>query len=189
MITDTLDFLAHGGTVLYLLCLLSIAMATIVLAKLWQFHPLMGGRGERVLELIQAGGGSPPNYHPTLSAYEAGLKAPAAGRKQAATLSWQRDAESLENYLPTLAMIANVSPLLGLLGTVIGMIEAFSQLELSQGVPDASLLAGGIWKALLTTAFGLSVAIPASVALAFFERRIGIAAKQMEEVYRVLSRK
>lgn len=188
MVTDTLNFLAQGGTVLYLLCLLSVAALTIILAKFWQLRPLLGGRGERAVEALLNGGGADglPNNHPAVRAY---LAAKDGGAKplENAERSWRRDAKELEGYLPTLATIANVAPLLGLLGTVIGMIEAFTQLELSQGVPDPALLAGGIWKALLTTAFGLSVAIPASVALAYFERRLGIAEKQVEEVYRAFA--
>ena len=63
-----------------------------------------------------------------------------------------------------------MSPLLGLLGTVIGMISSFSQLELGGDLVNPALLAGGIWTALLTTAIGLVVAIPAMVAHHFFEK-------------------
>lgn len=69
----------------------------------------------------------------------------------------------LEKYLTALATIAHISPLLGLLGTVTGMIKAFQAVQASQGQADVSLLAGGIWEALLTTAVGLSIAIPTMV--------------------------
>jgi len=68
-------------------------------------------------------------------------------------------AKKLERFLPTLQTIANISPLLGLLGTVIGMIKTFIVIS-EQGVGNAQALAGGISEALLTTAAGLSVAIP-----------------------------
>lgn len=68
----------------------------------------------------------------------------------------------LERYLGTLGMIISVTPLLGLLGTVIGMIEVFAAI-VSAGVGNPAVLAGGISKALITTAAGLSVAIPALV--------------------------
>ena len=69
-------------------------------------------------------------------------------------------------------MIANLSPLLGLLGTVLGMIKAFSKLESAGTKVDPTILAGGIWDALLTTAFGLSVAIPALAAFYLLEGKV-----------------
>ena len=69
----------------------------------------------------------------------------------------------LRRHLRTLEVIASISPLLGLLGTVIGMIAAFQQLQQGSGAVDPKVLSGGIWEALLTTAAGLIVAIPATV--------------------------
>ena len=69
----------------------------------------------------------------------------------------------LRRHLRTLEVIATISPLLGLLGTVIGMITAFQQLQQGSGAVDPKVLSGGIWEALLTTAAGLVVAIPATV--------------------------
>jgi biopolymer transport protein ExbB len=71
--------------------------------------------------------------------------------------------------LRPLELIATVAPLLGLLGTVLGMITAFQQLQAAGTRADPSALAGGIWEALLTTAAGMAVAIPASTALTWFE--------------------
>ena len=83
-----------------------------------------------------------------------------------------KEIKPLEKLLPSLDIIAQVSPLLGLLGTVIGMISSFNQLELGGSNVDPSILAGGIWTALLTTAIGLIVAIPALIAHHFFEKKI-----------------
>lgn len=77
----------------------------------------------------------------------------------------------MQHYLSTLGTIAAVTPLLGLLGTVIGMIKVFSEIMV-QGTGNASVLAGGISEALITTASGLAVAIPALIMHRFFERRI-----------------
>jgi biopolymer transport protein ExbB len=71
--------------------------------------------------------------------------------------------------LRLLDLIATIAPLVGLLGTVLGMIEAFQALQEAGNRADPSALAGGIWQALLTTAAGMAVAIPASVALVWFE--------------------
>jgi biopolymer transport protein ExbB len=73
-----------------------------------------------------------------------------------------------EKRLSILASIAHLAPLLGLFGTVLGMIEVFRRLESIGGRADVSLLSGGIWVALLTTAFGLLVAIPTLIAHHYF---------------------
>lgn len=74
--------------------------------------------------------------------------------------------------MPSLEIISQVSPLVGLLGTVIGMIDSFNELELGGSLVDPSILAGGIWTALLTTAMGLVVAIPALVSHYFLDKKI-----------------
>jgi len=79
---------------------------------------------------------------------------------------------AMESYLRGLATIAAISPLLGLLGTVVGMIRAFMQIESHGANVSARLLAGGIWEALLTTAAGLSVAIPCLLFHNLFQGRI-----------------
>lgn len=86
----------------------------------------------------------------------------------------------MQRYLNTLGTIAAVSPLLGLLGTVIGMIKVFAAIT-AQGVGDPSVLAGGISEALITTAAGLSVAIPALMAYRYLRSRIDALVVQMEK--------
>ena len=87
---------------------------------------------------------------------------------------------SSQKFLPSLEIIAQVSPLIGLLGTVVGMIDSFNQLELGGSVVDPSVLAGGIWTALLTTAMGLIVAIPALIFYYFFDKKISIDQNRIE---------
>ncbi|MGD8176518.1 MotA/TolQ/ExbB proton channel family protein [Marinimicrobium sp. ARAG 43.8] len=86
----------------------------------------------------------------------------------------------LERYLSVLSTVANIAPLLGLLGTVIGMIKVFTAIML-QGTGNASVLAGGISEALITTAAGLTVAIPAMILHRFFQRRVDDIVVTMEE--------
>lgn len=86
----------------------------------------------------------------------------------------------LERYLSGLATCSNVSPLLGLLGTVQGMIICFAQIQTKGGQVNPSDLAGGISTALLTTAFGLSVAIPLLVLYNFFTSQISTLIAGME---------
>ncbi len=85
----------------------------------------------------------------------------------------------LERYLNTLGTIAVITPLLGLLGTVIGMIKVFSALQL-EGTGNAAVLAGGISQALITTAAGLTVAIPSLFFYRFFIRRVDELVIEME---------
>ncbi|WP_075185234.1 MotA/TolQ/ExbB proton channel family protein [Teredinibacter haidensis] len=86
----------------------------------------------------------------------------------------------MERYLGALGTIAAIAPLLGLLGTVIGMIKVFTALNL-EGAGNASVLAGGISEALLTTAAGLCVAIPAMMAHRFYVRRVDTLVVTMEQ--------
>jgi biopolymer transport protein ExbB len=86
----------------------------------------------------------------------------------------------MERFLGALGTIAAVSPLLGLLGTVIGMIQVFNVLNL-EGASNAAALSGGISKALITTAAGLCVAIPAMISHRFFVRRVDSLVVTMEQ--------
>ena len=80
-----------------------------------------------------------------------------------------------------------MSPLVGLLGTVIGMIDSFNELELGGSLVDPAILAGGIWTALLTTAMGLIVAIPALVSHYFLEKKINDLLDDFETLISKLS--
>lgn len=86
----------------------------------------------------------------------------------------------LERYLNTLGTIASITPLLGLLGTVVGMIRVFSVIT-AQGIGNATELSGGISEALITTAAGLTVAIPALIFYRFFRGRVNELAMTMEQ--------
>jgi biopolymer transport protein ExbB len=83
----------------------------------------------------------------------------------------RRETKRLERYLILLETVAAASPLLGLLGTVLGMIQVFSVISIA-GVGQAGLLSGGIAQALITTAFGLSIGIPALVAFNLLDTRV-----------------
>ena len=75
-------------------------------------------------------------------------------------------------YLHGLATIGNIAPLLGLLGTVLGMIKAFMVIQEMGGRVNAAVLAGGIWEAMLTTALGLCVALPVMAGHSFLQSRV-----------------
>jgi biopolymer transport protein ExbB len=86
----------------------------------------------------------------------------------------------LERYLNTLGTVAAITPLLGLLGTVIGMIKVFATIT-TQGVGNPGALAGGISEALITTAAGMSVAIPTLMFYRYFRGRVRMLVLKMEQ--------
>lgn len=92
----------------------------------------------------------------------------------------RHEAHSLERFLNTLGTIAAVSPLIGLLGTVFGMIEVFNVISI-EGLGKAGALAGGISQALVTTAAGLLVAIPSLIAYRYLRRRVDTLVIEMEQ--------
>ncbi len=92
----------------------------------------------------------------------------------------RQEVHALERYLNTLGTIASITPLLGLLGTVIGMIKVFTAIMIN-GVSDPGILAGGISEALITTAAGLTVAIPSLIFHRYFERLVDEYVVKMEE--------
>jgi biopolymer transport protein ExbB len=92
----------------------------------------------------------------------------------------QHVVHQLERYLNTLGTIASITPLLGLLGTVIGMIKVFAVIT-AEGVGDPAVLASGISEALITTAAGLSVAIPSLMFYRYFRGRVDGLVVSMEQ--------
>ena len=177
-----LQLIALGGPVLAILLGVSIVALALVLLKLWQHQAAHVGRRrhlQRALERWDAGDGEGASAEVIKSRHflkpviELGMSL--SGRED---ISDRLESEAdrritpLEGGFRVLDTIAQLSPLLGLLGTVLGMIEAFQALQDAGDQVDPSQLAGGIWVALMTTAAGLSVAMPASVALSWFEGRI-----------------
>lgn len=91
-----------------------------------------------------------------------------------------REVRSLEKHLPMLSAIAALAPLLGLLGTVLGMIATFQEISRLGGEADMAALSGGIWQALLTTAFGLIVAIPVAAFHHYFQNLVDTRVSEIE---------
>jgi biopolymer transport protein ExbB len=91
------------------------------------------------------------------------------------------ETRELSRYLQALATIGNITPLLGLLGTVVGMIKAFMVIQQMGGKVNAAVLAGGIWEAMLTTALGLAVALPTMVAHSYLSARVDRYEAQLQD--------
>ena len=138
---------------------------------------LRGGRRDHVwLDELQAGS-------PLGQVFAAGVANAAGGRdrmEQAMQEAVDLANHDLQRYLTSLGIVASITPLLGLLGTVLGMIEVFTALML-EGAGNARALAGGIAEALITTAAGLSVAIPALMFHRYFLRRVDDLALDLEQ--------
>ena len=179
--SKVVEILELGGPVVAILILTSIATLSLVLYKLWQFKAAGVGRHielSRAIEAWDKKDTAQTRSHLTKSrSYLAPVIAMALSGEDR-TLSERVDAEAearfaqLEQGFNVLDMVAQLAPLLGLFGTVLGMIEAFQTLQGAGNSVDPSLLAGGIWVALLTTAAGLAVAMPTSMVLTWFEARM-----------------
>jgi biopolymer transport protein ExbB len=176
-----------GGPVVMVLVGLSITATALALFKLWQFTAGRVGRHRRAREAIDMwlGGRRTEAYalvaqdsSPLSRVVSHAMRGMTHGEENLMLVREdvirvaQEQLYDLRHYLRGLDFVAQTSPLLGLFGTVLGMIEAFSQLEAGGASVDPSQLAGGIWTALITTAVGLAIAIPTSLVVAWFESRI-----------------
>ena len=112
--------------------------------------------------------------------YLQNLKRSAKLREEAVGREASEQIANLERRLSWLSIIGHLSPILGLLGTVAGLIEAFHQIELQGGQVQPSDLAAGIWAALLTTVFGLTIALPVLGVYHILENRAGAMALKMQ---------
>lgn len=172
VLSMVLDFLSAGGPVLYLLAALSFVTLVLIFAKAMQFSSArLGERAKRgaLIRVRTATQAAIDTLKEEKLIERAGFRAA------------RREMRPLEGGLGMLGLIAMLSPLIGLLGTVVGMIDAFRALSEAGGAVDPSLLSAGIWVALLTTAAGLIVAIPATVAHGWFEGRLARFADLAEQ--------
>lgn len=169
-----------GGPVVMILLAVSVVTLATVLYKLWQFSAAGVGRHKAMKEAVEAW--DEGDLAAALAALkqsksylapvvEMAFSAQPQDRKRLEAEAESRFAR-LERGFRLLDSVAQLAPLLGLFGTVLGMIEAFQSLQEAGAQVDPSLLAGGIWVALLTTAVGLAVAMPTSMVLSWLEGRM-----------------
>ena len=168
-----------GGPVVLLLIVLSVLTLAVVLYKLWQFQAAGVGRHKALRLAVEAWDkGDRGTAAGELAHSRSYLKPVIAlaftGRCDAGRLEAEAETRfaRLESGFRFLDSVAQLSPLMGLFGTVLGMISAFQALQDAGSQVDPSILAGGIWVALMTTAVGLAVAMPTSVVLSWFETRM-----------------
>ena len=194
MLDQILGWARDGGPIVVLLAVVSVYSVALIIVKLIALRGTLAGAGRRAEAIEAWGAGHPTGARTALGrprtpadrVLSHAMSALEAGRTQhAVDRELERrgnvELEALRRHIRMLEVIAMVSPLLGLLGTVLGMIESFQELELAGGSANAAVLAGGIWQALLTTAAGLIVAIPAAIAANLFSARVDSVAHQIED--------
>ncbi|MBY6004798.1 MotA/TolQ/ExbB proton channel family protein [Salipiger bermudensis] len=174
-----LEIYELGGPVVLLLIAVSIVTLAVILYKLWQFRAAGVGRHKALRHAVEAwDSGDEAVARRELARSKSYLKPVVelamTGRCDTARLDAEAETRfaKLESGFRFLDSVAQLSPLMGLFGTVLGMISAFQALQDAGSQVDPSILAGGIWVALLTTAVGLAVAMPTSVVLSWLETRM-----------------
>ncbi|MEM6939715.1 MAG: MotA/TolQ/ExbB proton channel family protein [Pseudomonadota bacterium] len=190
----SLASLGAGGVVIAVLLMLSAISLTLIVVKIIQLWPVRGGSGARDAALTHWAKGEKDKAQREIAEARSpadrvmgyAMKSLArgfSGPPLMTELLRRGNAEfsRMNGMIRVLELIAMISPLLGLLGTVLGMIQSFQSLEMAEGAANASVLAGGIWQALLTTAVGLLVAIPAAVAAVLLSARAESAAQMIED--------
>lgn len=196
VVDRALELVSLGGPVVAILIAMSVAALTIILAKLWQFRAISLGDSRparTALKLHREGRTREATALAARSRNPAADTLARALRGQRLGLSERTIREEVVRHaselLETLRfgfrpleVIGALAPLLGLFGTVLGMIEAFRRLEEAGSRVEPSILSGGIWEALLTTAVGLAVAIPVVAVLNWLEWRVDRLAHEMDSI-------
>ncbi|MEO1110379.1 MAG: MotA/TolQ/ExbB proton channel family protein [Pseudomonadota bacterium] len=188
------EFLKTGGPSIWAIAALSVVTLTLIIWKIWRLA-LIGawsrGKAGRAVDLFEAGDSGQAlamverrrgiRSIVVANAIQAIRNLPEDQAREETARVAKREIAQASIGLRALELIATIAPLLGLLGTVLGMIAAFQALQQAGNRADPALLAGGIWEALLTTAAGMAVAIPASAALTWFEAVIDRIRRDAED--------
>lgn len=188
-----IDYMQKGGPLMWLLVLLSIVSTVVFFERLIYYHRITLRVGEflRGLSNLIAHGHFAEALHecagtagPVARVIHAAIvrhESPRAELKEIVQEAGQLEIPKLERRLPMLAVIIYVAPMVGLLGTVTGLIDAFITLSSNAGgLATAADISSGVYKSLLTTAAGLVVAIPTSLAYSFLSSRANTLMHDME---------
>src|SRR5882724_7455093 len=188
------NFLNKGGPFMWPLLLCSIVtVATIVLAALTlqqkKVLPLVieseierlipGGSAERLVRIVNDDNSSLAGVVRTALQH---LRWPRSENIESVQTRARRELVRLERGLIILEVVTGIAPLLGLIGTVSGLVQVFSGLGLSTGAADTKAVALGISMALNCTIFGLSIAVPSLIAFSYFSKKVEILSVQMESI-------
>lgn len=195
--TEIYEFLAKGGWLMVPILACSVLSLAFFLERLWSLQRtrvVPPQLTELALTLLEEG-----RFHeaealckssstPVAEILASGIRYAGADRalvKEAMEETGRREMFFMEKFTGALGAIATIAPLLGLLGTVTGMISVFQRVvtqSAAAGATDPGTLAGGIWEALITTAAGLSVAIPAYLAYRYILSRVDKFGVELEEI-------
>ena len=187
------ELFQKGGFLMYPIFFCSLLAIAIFFERMFYLKSIKTSTrkfSNRISDLIRKGNinfaitACRKNYSPISQIILAALLKYGSSReeiKEAIEDTANKEITVLEKNLPILATVGNIAPLLGLLGTVFGMIKGFQVIS-ALGVGNPEALAGAISEALLTTAFGLSVAIPTIVAYNYLIHRVDRQIKEMESI-------
>ncbi len=203
-----LEFIQKGGAIMYPILLCSIIGFGIIMERLYYFRSVKidviafmnniegALKRNKVAEAVKI---CEDTKGPVAVIVKAGLlkhDRPRQEIREAIEDAGHQEVSRLERHIKILAVIAHISPLLGLLGTVAGMMKVFQAIQVKTAALNlisAGDMAGGIWQALLTTAAGLIVAIPAIAAYHYLAERVHDFALEMErsavELINILSQR
>lgn len=185
------DLFVKGGWVMYPLLLSSIAALGYTLERAI-FYYLAGRKPERPAaihhlieknDIPQALALAATSPGPVAAVLEEGLRYAGSSKEQleeVISLRGSSELKRINQNLHIIELVGLLAPLLGLLGTVTGLVEAFQTVSEAKSAIDPSMLAGGIWEALITTVAGLVIAIPAVVSHHFLEHRAASFAWEMK---------
>lgn len=184
-----MELMRLGGWVMWPLLAVSIAVFTIVIERglaIWGCPFPDRDFAARLVGAVKQGDLAPVAEKmgcvPLLKEFAASLGDASLPNQEAALrIAGEEAVSSLGKRLQLLSMLVRIAPLLGLLGTILGMIVTFSHIANAQNGVDMTLLAGGIWQALLTTAAGLIIAIPGLFFLFCFQSRVRRLAAALSE--------
>ena len=184
IMVDMAGFISKGGILVIPILLCSIVALAIFVERLIYFAKMRGrgqGLAQNIVNLlrqgqdIKAGKIARQSNSPMGRVLSSALEVKDQDREILETVmlnATEEEVRDLSSYIQTLATIGTIAPLLGLFGTVIGMIKAFMVIQEMGGKVNAAVLAGGIWEAMLTTAFGLAVALPTMIAHSYLIIRV-----------------
>ena len=195
-----IELVKQGGWLMAPIAALSVAAVTIFLERLWRLQrrtTVPAGFIRTILALLEDGAHAQAiqvsNQNDSLLARVMRQVLPLRGLSRAAMKERMGEVGEgeivyLEKRLGILGTIATIAPLMGLLGTITGMIQVFRQIS-TEANPAVSALAGGIWEALLTTAAGLVVAIPAYVGYRYLQGLVEERSQELSDAcYAVLAK-
>lgn len=186
------EFIQKGGPMMWLIVLCSVVALGVFLDRLFYLHratipvgELLRGlanllRKENYSEALQECDGTPGPVARVARAVILAHRAPRAELRQIAEEAGTLEIPKLERGLPLLSTIAYATPLIGLLGTLLGLLDAFQQISSQSGYATAADIAGGVYESLLTSSASLAAAIPAFVAFSYLSGRVSHLMHDME---------